>query len=194
MIVDKFKKWVSNLKADLTYKWICRWWNWKNEENWPLAYINKFCKKGYFHKPTRKIYIGSLYELPCTYSLCRQRWWVQINVSNIWWKDKFNTPRFECNPYFTITFFKKWCISIYWTYPEFLKEKYPNEKFNEDGFWEQALWTYFYSNGDLEKAIKTWPWKNMDTKKSTWNMHYLKSKIYILEQTEDEPCEYSVIV
>lgn len=36
-----------------------------------------------------------------------------IKFGNVGWKDKYNSPRFEWNPYFAIVIFRKWIIS--WT-------------------------------------------------------------------------------
>lgn len=178
-MIAKIMAWLNNLKETIIYKWNTRWWNPKNEEVWPTYYVKKFCgKNGYFLKPTRKFYCGQAHNF-CEASTINLHSWIAITSWNLWWKDKFRTPRFEYCPQFTISFFGKWIISWYWTYPEWLNEKYPNEKFSKEGYWEQMLWTYFYSDGDLEKSIDTWPWRGMDGK-TTWNDKYLKSRVFLI--------------
>lgn len=70
------------------------------------------------------------------------------------WKDKFDTPRIDYCPYFTIQWL--W-VGVYM-------------QIGEDEWWEQWLWYKKYSDGDLEKAEKTWPWTSMTNNKSTWNL------------------------
>jgi hypothetical protein len=78
------------------------------------------------------------------------------------WKDKFGTPRFEYHPQKTLFFFN-WEFNISYRPP------------NEDTYWEMFLWWKNYSDCDIEKAEKTWPWKTSDGK-STWDNSLLKSK------------------
>jgi hypothetical protein len=87
---------------------------------------------------------------------------IKIHRNGIGWKDKFGTPRFEWCPSFKIFFFK-WQFCIIWTAPD-------NEN---DDYYEMKLWIENYNNSDIEKAKKTWPWVNMETKKSTWNEKYI---------------------
>lgn len=177
-MIAKIKARFDNIKKTIIYKWDTRWWNPNNEETWPTYYIKKFCTNGYFLKPTRRFYIGhvnNFYEA----STINLRPFIAVTAWNLWWKDKFRIPRFEYSPQFTICFFGKWIISWYWTFPESLIEQYPDEKFNKDQYWEQMLWTYFYADGDIQKAEKTWPWRNIEEKTSTWNPKYLKAKIFV---------------
>lgn len=85
-------------------------------------------------------------------------WPIAIRTIDLGWKDKFDTPRFEWNPSFQIWFFK-WQFCIHW--------KAPIE--NEDTYWEMVLWYLRYANKDINKARDTWPWRQYDTKQSTWN-------------------------
>lgn len=98
-------------------------------------------------------------------------YWIQvgrpwaIHRNELGWKDKWDTPRFECSPSFMIFFFK-WQFCIWWVAPK--SAKY------EDNYWEMYLWWKYYSNEDLEKAESTWGWINSTTKKSTWNKNFIK--------------------
>ena len=62
---------------------------------------------------------------------------ILIITSDVGWKDKWHTPRYEEPPYIWIHLFKyNWIW--YW--------ELPNEKYMDD-YWEQALWyLYYYDN------------------------------------------------
>lgn len=75
-----------------------------------------------------------------------------VNVK-LGWKDKFGTPRFEWAPFKALYFFGL-MISV---------RKVSNDP---DQYWEQYLWIYYYSYGDIKKAEETWPW--ISDGKSTW--------------------------
>lgn len=68
------------------------------------------------------------------------------------WKDKFNSPRCELEPFLRIEFLWFGLFIIR----------------GDDQAWEQWLWVHKYNEGDVELAKETWPWRNMYTKKSTW--------------------------
>ena len=154
------------------------YWNFKNWihisiEN-PFKTINKL--KGVF-KP-----------LKCYFKFSRKDWYPVLWVSNpskiqvmskdVMWKDKYDTPRYECCPYIWIHLFGLNFI-WYWTLPNTLK--YTKEDII-DNYWEQALWYLYYTNTisqglidkpDIEKAKESWPWQDYETNKSTWNDKYL---------------------
>ena len=80
------------------------------------------------------------------------------------WKTKYDSVRFEWNPQFHIFFFK-WQFCIHWRAP--VK--------NENTYWEMIIWYLYYSNKDIKLAEKTWPWRNLTTKVSTWDENSLQS-------------------
>ncbi len=87
-----------------------------------------------------------------------------VHTTRVGWKDKWNSPRFEWLPMFSIYFFElQFCI--FWTSPD--KGKNPNK------YYEMILWYLNYSDKNLEKAKTTWPWLDSETKKSTWNDNFL---------------------
>lgn len=95
-------------------------------------------------------------------------YWIQIGYpfkihkSELGWKDKYETPRFEWSPSFQIFFFN-WQFCIFWNAPDGDNDKY----------YEMILWYLKYSNKDIIKAEKTWAWRDYNTKKSTWDKNYL---------------------
>ncbi len=72
--------------------------------------------------------------------------------SRFLWKDKYNSPRVEFLPR----------IEIQWLWFEL------NGTCESDQYWEQWLWVYKYHNGDLKKAKEEWPWRDSETKESSW--------------------------
>lgn len=91
-------------------------------------------------------------------------WPLRILKTNLGWKDKFDSPRFEWPPAFHICFFNlQFCI--WWTAPDG----------DNDQYYEQYLWYYIYCKEDIVKAKETWPWQDYKTKQSSWNDNYIKS-------------------
>lgn len=112
----------------------------------------------------------------------RHNKWIDIQIHDIKWKDKYATPRYEDSPIIAFTFFG---YTIYWTW-----ELYPHWPGHIDEYWEQALWyLYYYSNisqSRLDKpnifmARKSWPWKTInnfnDEGQSSWKDEYLNNNI-----------------
>ena len=99
--------------------------------------------------------------------------YIHIMSKDVGWKDKYDTPRFECSPYIWIHIFK-WDLIWCWSLPL-------HQKHREDEYWEQALWYLYYYNTysqglldkpNIEKAKENWPWQ--DSKgNSSWNDNYL---------------------
>ena len=79
--------------------------------------------------------------------------WIPYFIKRkLMWKDKFETPRCEREPYFM---FEWLWFGIYGVW-------------GDDQYWEQWLWINEYHNGDVEKAKSEWGWVNRETKESTW--------------------------
>jgi hypothetical protein len=68
------------------------------------------------------------------------------------WKDKFNSPRCELEPFIRFEFLIFGFLIIQGDYTS----------------WEQWLWVHKYNGGDVDQAKETWPWRNVKTKLSTW--------------------------
>ena len=95
---------------------------------------------------------------------------IQIVKSDVGWKDKFDSPRFEWSPYFWIHLFG-FNLVWYWLPDGCITDQY----------WEQALWYLYYtnnlsfqaSNGEsrMDKARNSWPWVDMHGE-STWIKEY----------------------
>lgn len=92
---------------------------------------------------------------------------IQIMVSDVGWKDKYRTPRFEYAPYIWIHLFG-FNLIWYWSV-------HPHQQSFEDDYWEQLLWyLYYQSSPSIKDAKRTWPWQDCDTKKSSWKDEFIK--------------------
>ena len=85
-----------------------------------------------------------------------------IRKVRLGWKDKYETPRYEWSPMFHVYFFF-WQFCIFW--------ESPNK--DSDLYYEMLLWYKNYCSSDIDKARTTWPWKDADTKRSTWNEDFI---------------------
>ena len=78
--------------------------------------------------------------------------WFPIHVasSDICWKDKYNTPRYEHIGHFIIFFGrdyrKHWQFSMTVTAPEFFCNNDCTVKDHDDNYWESMLWYLHYAN------------------------------------------------
>ena len=69
---------------------------------------------------------------------------LSIKSSNVGWKDKYDSPRFEWNPYIAIVFFRKWIIHFSLC---FSKDSIEDAK-----IWESIL-SYNYYNKNFKELI-----------------------------------------
>ena len=94
-------------------------------------------------------------------------WILQADNAGCFWKDKFESPRFEGTPYgifgpsprISVTLFRLVKFIIWW--------EAPCDYRDEDTYWEMWLWYKYYCGSDIDKARETWPWTDGDHK-STW--------------------------
>lgn len=70
-------------------------------------------------------------------------------IKRLLWKDKFNTPRAEIIP--------QLLTSWLWFQVDIIR--------GSDDDWEWWLWVTKYCDNDIEKAIRTWPWKKWKNEK-----------------------------
>lgn len=89
-------------------------------------------------------------------------WPIAFHRNDLGWKDKYDSPRFEWAPAFMIFFFN-WQFTIHWGSPDG----------DDDRYWEMILWWKNYADKNLHKARMTWPWRDMQTERSTWNPSYV---------------------
>ena len=154
------------------------YWNLKN---WihisiknPFKTMNKL--KGVFVPLDRMFQCGTKVYYPFIY--CPKPAKILIRCCDVEWKDKWNSPRYEEPPYVWIHLFG---FNLIWWWAR--KE----HAFEDDDYWEQALWYLYYASYnkekrgydelDISKARKKWPWKKYDKEnecwKNSWNDNFL---------------------
>lgn len=87
---------------------------------------------------------------------------IVVHKTDLGWKTKWDSVRFEWSPSFSIFFFGLQYIH-WWNSPDG----------NNDKYYEMILHWLHYSNKDIKKAEETWGWIDTKTKQSTWNKDYL---------------------
>jgi hypothetical protein len=97
-----------------------------------------------------------------TYYWIQIGWPISFRFNGLGWKDKYDSPRFEWSPTFSIYFFK-WQFVMWWLSPEE----------DNDRYWEMVLWYLYYSDENIKKAEETWGWVDYKTKEITWNNNNL---------------------
>lgn len=129
---------------------------------------------------------GVFKSLKCCFRIGLGRWnyhpalwcsnpaFIHIISTDVMWKDKYDTPRYEVPPYIWIHI---WKINFIWWW------EYSDKLGETDDYWEQALWYLYYASCNKEKkgydelninkARDSWPWQDYETKKSTWNNKFL---------------------
>lgn len=90
---------------------------------------------------------------------------LDISLSDVDYKYKYDTIRWEGDPSLDIILFRK--IHLKWTL------SWPWDMDN-DHYWEQLLWTLNESKKDVEKAKETWPWRD-GYNLSTWKNYFIKN-------------------
>lgn len=101
---------------------------------------------------------------------CSNPAFIHIISSDVMWKDKYDTPRYEVPPYIWIHI---WKINFIWWW------EYSDKLGETDNYWEQALWYLFYCDEykmkkpDILAASNYWPWTDYETKITTWKNDYL---------------------
>lgn len=121
-----------------------------NEYNNPLYHWWKV--KKYFKRPKAHLYIGKkiwFFGLPCKDEYYNSI--LDITSSAVGWKDKYNSPRHEWDPYIAITLFRKW--QILWIF------NWGKDSLKNISTWE-ALLTYLYYRRSLSRSIMDNEWRN----------------------------------
>ena len=162
--------------------WYINLFNWFN-----ITYCHLFktmnAIKGVFISLQCKFWYGKRNMLPIIFIPSPAKI-LDIQLQDVEWKDKFETPRHEEDPYICITLFSTYSLLWTWKLPPHLKV----DRIDEMDYWEQALWyLYYYKNisygadePDIKKARESWPWTSCnsfnDKGESTWNDKFLTNK------------------
>ena len=129
-----------------------------NEYHNPF-YIWWKCRK-YFKFPSIKTYIGKLtwfFGFPIRDEYLNK--FVDFRISALGWKDKYDSPRHEWDPYISIVLFRKWQLLIlfgYWGKT--------NDGVKDLATWE-AMLDYLYYNIPIDKLINRHTWGSINEDK-----------------------------
>ena len=146
------------------------WYNRKFEKNFNFYIDNPFKTwwkvRKYFKRPKTKIkfFFGNNWNYPYVSS----KWCgkiIDIYISDVQWKDKWNTPRHERNPIIYFSLFQKFGFCMV-PYIEYYNEF--GEKENGDThYWEYIL-DYLYYHKSLAKGYSTWVRESKLYKERIW--------------------------
>jgi len=145
----------------------------KNKIPWyiPNMYKTYWLARNVFKKPKVNVYFGKWATgLPVYKSKC----FIKIYHYDLYWKDKYDTPRFEFAPAFNLILFGNWQLFIWLSNPI-------GNNMLDDDYWEQMLWyLYYYKNyerncPDIVEAECQWEWTDQNNK-STWKSEFLIDK------------------
>lgn len=107
----------------------------------------------YFKRPKCKInfFVDPIYNCPYM-SLNNISKILDIEVCDIMWKDKYNSPRHERNPYIWVCFFKKFGFSLNWYI--YYRDEFGMKQEGDMYYWEYLL-DYLYYRKSL-KSYSVW--------------------------------------
>jgi hypothetical protein len=167
---EEFEKFIEMQKEAVKQNDLIEWF-W----NKPFRDVRRARKLGFIRIPMH-LHFGLLdNDLGQGASLYYQGRILTVDGSPIVWKDKYETPRFEFPAYIRITLFARYTMYISWGFD--WKPGIPlTEQYDNDDYWEQALWCWYYADKSLEKGRETWPWKTSKdgVDVSTWDERYIK--------------------
>lgn len=133
------------------------WWN-KKFTDWISICVEDPLKtwrkaKKFFRKPQWEInfFSNSIYNCPFT-DVNYTAKILDIEFRDVGWKDKYDSPRHETDPYIWICFFKKFGLSISWHV--YYRDEFNDRKDGSCFYWEYLL-DYLYYNKTL-KAYSVW--------------------------------------
>lgn len=133
------------------------WWN-KHFNKWIDICIEDPLKtwkrvKTYFKKPKLFLHFFTNPIYCCPYaSLNSIAKILDIRSFDVGWKDKYDTPRHERNPYIWVCFFKRFGFNIIWHIS--YKDEFGNPQDGDMYYWEYLL-NYLYYEKTL-KGYSTW--------------------------------------
>lgn len=119
-----------------------------NEYHNPIYYWWK--AKKYFKFPSIRFYKGKktwFFGLPIRNEYYNR--FIDIRFSGLGWKDKYDSPRLEWQPYISILFFRKY--QLIWSFV-----------YEPDHTWE-AILDFLYYSKSISKAIENNTWTRIPT-------------------------------
>ena len=125
-------------------------------------YIWWKCRK-YFKFPSIKTYIGKLtwfFGFPIRTDYLNK--FVDFRMSALGWKDKYNSPRHEWDPYISIVLFRKWQLIFTFNYAILGDDC----SYTRDIATWEAMLDIVYNNKSLQQVVNEHQWcKSIDNRK-----------------------------
>ena len=162
----EYKKGIVDNSLERIYPDISKEWDYERNYTTPSNHTEKSndlvwwkCRK-YFKFPSIKIHIGKLtwfFGFPIRTDYLNK--FVDFRISALGWKDKYNSPRHEWDPYISIVLFRRWQLLIlfgYWGKT--------NDGVKDLATWE-AMLDYLYYNIPIDKLIDRHTWGSINRDK-----------------------------
>lgn len=160
-------KWYKNLVAFSVENPFKTWWKARKYFKVPKLSL-KFSSHKYRFPYASKYWQGKILD---------------INVHDIYWKDKWNSPRHERNPLIYICLFSRFSV---WIYPTITYYNEFGEKENGDiYYWEYLLDYLYYSKNKSLRVYSAW---TSDSKLYRTRMSYGKSEDSSEDKFEPMKC------
>lgn len=136
----KIEKWI-NIYIENPFK---TWWKARKYFKIPITKVTLFFTNRSYKIPSPYVWEGALGKI------------LDIHVSDVWWKDKFNSPRHEANPHIFICFFKLFGIFIQ---PKIYSiDEFGDKKDFDMHYWEYILNYLYYDKGLKQESF--WEYKS----------------------------------
>ena len=125
------EKWYSNLIAFTIGNPLKTWWKARKYFKFPHVSIGIYYNSWLHPYATRK---------------CRGKI-LDIDIHDVMWKDEYDTPRYERNPFIYICLFSR--LSLWITFPMRYKDEFDEWQYCSDDYWKYML-DYLYYSHDLK--------------------------------------------
>lgn len=122
------EKWYSNLIAFTINNPLKTWWKARKYFKFPHVFIGIYCNS-------------------CLHPYATNKWRgkiLDVNIQDVMWKDKCDTPRHERNPFIYICLFSR--LSLLITFPMRYKNEFDEWEDCSDDYWEYMLDYLYYSH------------------------------------------------
>jgi hypothetical protein len=109
----------------------------------------------YFKRPKISIHFFSKIRYNCPYINSKYVGKIlEISIHDLMWKDKFNSPRHERNPYIWVCFFRKFGFSI--NFDVYYKDEFGIKQNGDTYYWEYLLEWLYYKEKKTLRCYSAW--------------------------------------
>lgn len=183
-------KYHKYLQCPFATWWKARKYFRKPKFHWYFGPMKKYIGEPFYTKfgKTREFIIKGYWPMASTeYLKWRTPKWFPIHVmsSNIMWKDKYDSPRYERPGYFIIFFGRDyetcWQLSLVITAPEVYCNNECTNPDHQDNYWESMLWYLNYADqySEDKKTVSL-----IEARRTFRNNHWTSHKSISLDDYE----------